>query len=149
MRVDVAVSADIPSLCELLESLFIQEAEFSFDKEVQVRGLKAIIENNDVGDILVVRDGDKVIAMVNLLYTVSTALGARVGILEDMIVSDANRGLGVGSQLLEKALDVAREKGCKRITLLTDHDNEGAHRFYERHGFSLSTMVVFRQLLSD
>jgi len=41
----------------------------------------------------------------------------------------------------------AQEKGCKRMTLLTDHNNEGAHRFYKKHGFDTSTMVVFRKLL--
>ena len=147
MKFEVAKSSDIPALCDLLESLFTQEAEFKSDRDAQVRGLKSVIENNDVGDILVVRDNDHVIAMVNVLYTVSTALGARVGILEDMVVSSAGRGSGVGSKLLERAMEFAKEKGCQRITLLTDHDNEGAHRFYQKHGFSLSTMVAFRKSL--
>ena len=147
MKFEVAKSSDIPALCDLLESLFTQEAEFKSDRDAQVRGLKSVIENNDVGDILVVRDNDHVIAMVNILYTVSTALGARVGILEDMVVSSAGRGSGVGSKLLERAMEFAKEKGCQRITLLTDHDNEGAHRFYQKHGFSLSTMVAFRKSL--
>ena len=147
MKFEVAKSSDIPALCDLLESLFTQEAEFKSDRDAQVRGLKSVIENNDVGDILVVRDNDHVIAMVNVLYTVSTALGARVGILEDMVVSSAGRGSGVGSKLLERAMEFAKEKGCQRITLLTDNDNEGAHRFYQKHGFSLSTMVAFRKSL--
>ena len=145
MKFAVAKSSDIPALCDLLESLFTQEAEFKSDRDAQARGLKSVIENDDVGDILVVRDNDHVIAMVNVLYTVSTALGARVGILEDMVVSSAGRGLGVGSMLLESAMEFAKEKGCQRITLLTDHDNEGAHRFYQKHGFSISTMVAFRK----
>ena len=82
--------------------------------------------------------------MVNLLYTVSTALGSRVAILEDMVVSPKIRGQNVGSSLIEYALDYARKQGCQRITLLTDSDNIAAHRFYERHGFSRSTMVPFR-----
>lgn len=81
------------------------------------------------------------------LQTISTALGARVGILEDIVVSDAVRGSGIGSQLLKQALIFAKEKGCQRITLLTDHDNTLAHTFYQKHGFDLSTMVVFRQSL--
>jgi GNAT superfamily N-acetyltransferase len=149
MKFEVAESSDIPALCDLLESLFNQEAEFKSDRGAQVRGLKSVIENDDVGDILVIRDDDNVIAMVNILYTVSTALGARVGILEDMVVSSAGRGLGVGSKLLERALEFAREKGCRRITLLTDHNNEGAQRFYQKHGFSLSTMMAFRKSLGD
>ena len=147
MKIEVAKVSDIPALCDLLESLFNQEAEFESNQDAQIRGLKSVIENADVGDILVARDNGRVIAMVNILYTISTALGARVGILEDMVVSKARRGSGIGSELLEKALKFAREKGCQRITLLTDHDNDSAQRFYQRHGFSLSTMVVFRKSL--
>lgn len=149
MKIEVAEISDIPALCDLLESLFTQEIEFESDRNAQIRGLKSVIENDDVGDILVVRDNDNIIAMVNVLYTISTALGARVGILEDMVVSTEGRGCGIGGKLLERALEFARDKGCQRITLLTDHDNEGAHRFYRKHGFSLSTMVVFRKLLSS
>jgi GNAT superfamily N-acetyltransferase len=147
MKVEVAESSDIPALCELLDSLFVQETEFESDQDAQIRGLKSVIDNDHVGDILVARDNGHVIAMVNVLYTVSTALGARVGLLEDMIVSSTGRGSGVGGKLLERAIEFAKEKGCQRITLLTDHDNEGAHRFYQKHGFSLSTMVAFRKSL--
>ncbi len=149
MKIEVAVSQDIPSLCDLLESLFTQEAEFKCDRDAQIRGLNFVIKNDHVGDILVVREGDHIIAMVNILYTVSTALGARVGIIEDMVVSSVDRGSGVGSKLLERALEFAKDKGCQRLTLLTDHDNEGAHRFYQKHGFSLSTMVAFRKSLDE
>jgi GNAT superfamily N-acetyltransferase len=148
MKIETAVSSDVPSLCQLLDSLFTQESEFESDSDTQVRGLTSVIENRDVGDILVVRENEKIIAMINILYTVSTALGARVGILEDMVVSSEKRGSGIGSKLLERALEFAKEQGCQRITLLTDHDNEGAHKFYQKHGFSLSTMVAFRKSLS-
>ncbi|MBB1486793.1 GNAT family N-acetyltransferase [Oceanospirillum sediminis] len=140
-------TSDIPVLCNLLESLFSQEAEFKPDRDLQAQGLRSVIENDNVGDILVARDNGNIVAMVNILYTVSTALGARVGILENMVVSDAVRGSGIGSQLLEQALIFAKEKGCQRITLLTDHDNTLAHTFYQKHGFDLSTVVVFRQTL--
>ncbi len=147
MKIEVAETSDIPALCDLLESLFNQEVEFKPDRDLQIKGLKSVIENDDVGDILVVRENKNILAMVNILYTVSTALGARVGILEDMVVSSEGRGSGIGSRLLESALEFAKEKGCQRITLLTDHDNVGAHRFYQKHGFSLSTMVAFRKSL--
>jgi GNAT superfamily N-acetyltransferase len=87
--------------------------------------------------------------MVNLLYTVSTALGDRVALLEDMVVSPNVRGSGVGSRLLEQAIQLARLDGCKRITLLTDRANEPAQRFYQKHGFVSSVMVPLRLSLSE
>ena len=75
------------------------------------------------------RQTGEIVAMVNLLYTVSTALGARVAILEDMVVLSKVRNQGIGSTLLKHAIQFAKEQGCQRISLLTDDDNEGAHRF--------------------
>jgi GNAT superfamily N-acetyltransferase len=144
MEITTAISSDIPQLCLLLDSLFAQEAEFKPDHEAQSLGLSAIIDNAETGDIIVAHDAGQIIGMINLLYTVSTALGARVAILEDMVVSDTYRDKGVGSKLLKYALEFAKSQGCQRVTLLTDEDNVGAHRFYERHNFERSTMVPFR-----
>lgn len=149
MEIRQASSTDIPQLCVLLNSLFTQEAEFSPDTERQAVGLGAIIEGDGIGDILVAVEAGEIIGMVNLLYTISTALGSRVAILEDMIIAPAYRGLGMGSLLLEQAIDFAKNKGCKRITLLTDSDNERAQQFYQKHGFELSSMNAYRLVFNS
>lgn len=130
----------------LLEVLFSQEIEFEPDMEIQREGLEKIISSPAVGDVIVAHDADDIVGMVNLLYTVSTALGGPVAILEDMVVLPKFRGMGIGSKLLERCIAQARLKGCRRITLLTDHSNDGAHRFYQKHGFIRSSMAVFRKL---
>lgn len=147
MEIQTAVGADIPQLCLLLDTLFSQEAEFKPNSQLQALGLGAIIEGDGIGDILVAKQSGQIIGMVNLLYTVSTALGSRVAILEDMVIAPQHRGLGVGSALLKHAIDFARQKGCKRITLLTDNDNEAAHHFYQQHGFTESSMQAYRLFL--
>jgi len=149
MQITLATPSDIPSLCTLLHLLFSQEVEFTPDAVAQSRGLALIINNPDTGHILLAREGDTVAGMVNLLYTVSTALGARVGLLEDMMVAPAFRNSGIGSQLLQHAIAHARQQGCQRITLLSDRNNEAAHRFYQRSGFTLSSMIPLRLSLQD
>lgn len=149
MEISKATLNDIPRLCELLFSLFHQEAEFIPDQQAQERGLSEVIGDSDVGDIFVVRDDGEIVGMVNLLYTVSTALGGRVALLEDMVVASNKRSQGIGSLLIDHAIEFAKERGCMRITLLTDGDNEGAQKFYGRHGFSNSSMTVFRQFFCE
>ncbi|MEI6707163.1 MAG: GNAT family N-acetyltransferase [Methylococcales bacterium] len=148
MVIEKATVEDITELCYLLGILFSQEIEFKADANAQKRGLRAIVTNPDVGVILVARHNDSLVGMVNILFTVSTALGGRVAILEDMIVLPSKRGSGVGSQLLKAAIVTARKNNCQRLTLLTDSDNEIAHRFYEKHGFTRSPMLPFRFVLS-
>ena len=148
MRViEQAKVEDIPALCQLLALLFSQEAEFAPDVAAQHRGLSMIIAQPEVGAVLVLKENGIALGMVNLLFTVSTALGERVALLEDMVVVPQLRGSGAGSDLLSRAVALAREKGCKRITLLTDGDNEAAKRFYARQGFVESPMVPLRLAL--
>lgn len=143
-----ASEMDIPALSDLLSVLFTQEIEFKPNETAQRRGLSTIISNPDIGAILVARDGAHLLAMVNLLFTVSTALGERVAILEDMVVSPTARGSGIGSALLNYAIEFAKNSGAKRITLLTDRDNHPAQHFYLKHGFIASTMVPLRLALT-
>ncbi|MEQ1621021.1 MAG: GNAT family N-acetyltransferase [Methylococcales bacterium] len=147
MKITSATSSDIPALCELLAILFTQEADFKPDHDAQCRGLARIIGNPEVGIILVARQNGRIVGMLNLLYTISTAFGEQVALLEDMIVSPDVRCAGVGSQLLEQAIYLARLNGCKRITLLTDQANEPAQRFYKKHGFGFSAMIPLRLFL--
>ncbi len=148
MYVSVATEADIPALCGLLGELFAQESEFTPDAEAQRRGIARVLADPDAGTVLVAVEDEKVVGMVSLLYTTSTALGAPVALLEDMVVTPAARGRGIGTMLLQGAYQAARMHGCRRITLLTDADNAAAQRFYARHGFQRSPMVPLRIALN-
>lgn len=147
VQLGAATPDDVPVLCTLLGELFAQEAEFRSDPPAHARALQHIIDDPALGAILVARRGEDVVGMVNLLYTVSTALGDRVALLEDMVVSIAARGNGIGSALLDAAIAHAADAGCKRITLLTDPDNIAAQRLYARHGFTRSNMLALRRRL--
>ena len=141
----VAVVEDIDILCELLFELFSQEVEFTPNKEVQQKALKTIITDKNIGDIYVATINEKVVAMVNILYTISTALGNQVAIFEDFIVDKNYRNQGIGENLIDFVFEDLKAKNFSRITLLTDNDNLKAHKFYEKKGFVKSSMVPFRK----
>jgi ribosomal protein S18 acetylase RimI-like enzyme len=56
--------------------------------------------------------------------------------LEDLFVSPEARRGGVGRALVIGALDRARERGCRRVELDTNQDNDRAIALYESVGFS-------------
>jgi len=134
----------VDDLVLLLKSLFTQEAEFCFDAEAQRKGLLAILAAPSVGTIFVIKENEKIVGMVSLLYTVSTALGGRVALLEDMVIEKSSRKKGYGRMLLKACLRYAKENGCLRVTLLTDRDNDVAIAFYESESFRKSPMVPLR-----
>ena len=145
--VRTAVGSDVARCAELLDILFSQEQEFTADVEAQSRALAMIIRNPELGRIFVGECEGVVEGMVMLLFTVSTFLGKKVALLEDMVVAPKWRGKGLGSLLITHAIAFAEREGFGRITLLTDRDNDAAQEFYQAKGFSRSEMVVFRKLL--
>jgi len=145
--VEEAKLSDIEYLVDLLTLLFSQEAEFTPQRDVQYSGLKMILEDHTIGTIFVLKDGDKIIGMVSLLWTISTALGGKVAFLEDMIIKPEYRGKEGGTLLVEHAIAYAKKLTCKRITLLTDTDNHAAQRFYKRLGFQDSLMQPMRLIV--
>jgi GNAT superfamily N-acetyltransferase len=148
LKIESATLDDLPVLMELLFDLFTQEADFVPDRTKQMRGLKLLLEEPNRGRIFVLRSGERIIGMINLLITISTAEGGFVLILEDLVIHSDHRGQGYGSRLLEHALEYARQKKFSRITLLTDHKEEQAHNFYLNHGFLESDMIPMRLRLT-
>ncbi|HAM52422.1 MAG TPA: GNAT family N-acetyltransferase [Nitrospiraceae bacterium] len=140
---------DLAPCIELLGLLFSQEHEFNPNPSVQKRGLEMIIKNPEVGTVFVYERYGVIKGMVVILYTVSTALGEKVALLEDLVVLPNSRGNGIGTSLINYAVGFAINNGCGRITLLTDNDNESAHKLYRRQGFAKSDMVVFRKLIGE
>lgn len=145
-NIETATAGDIPQLVGLLHALFTQEADFHPDPARQARGLAQIIEQPDHGRIFVLREHGEILGMVNVLFSISTALGGPVAWIEDMVVKPGHRGNGIGSALLRHAIDFARDTGLLRLTLLTDTVNSEAQRFYERHGFERSPMLPMRRV---
>lgn len=144
IRIRRAIKTDLPSLCKLLNLLFEQETDFKPDLLKQSRALKLILDQENVGRIFCATHNDKVIAMVNILFTISTAEGGPAAWLEDMIVLPEYRRKHVGEQLLQEAVFEAKTAGCTRITLLTDANNIAGMRFYQKAGFHRSAMVPMR-----
>jgi GNAT superfamily N-acetyltransferase len=144
MLIQKAAIEDIPKLCELLEQLFSLEFEFTPNKELQEKGLKKIIQTKSLGDIFVAIKDEEIVAMVNILYSYSTALGTPVALLEDMIVDKNHRGEQIATRMIEYIKSHLKENGFKRVTLLTDSDNKSAQKFYEKIGFKRSSMLPYR-----
>ena len=136
---------DVPALAGLLEELFASETEFEADRATQEEALRQLLSDPGDSAVFVARRAGRVVGMVSLLAQVSTVLGGPTYVLEDMVVTLAERDRGVGGQLLDHALAYADATGARRVTLLTDADNDSAHRFYARRGFTRSSMVVLRR----
>ncbi|MEO5719086.1 MAG: GNAT family N-acetyltransferase [Chthoniobacterales bacterium] len=145
--IEAAISEDLDELSSLLGELFSEESDFRPDKAKQLRGLRLIFEQPNRGRVFVLRRDRTIVGMMNLLFTISTAEGGFVLLLEDLVVHREHRGHGYGSMLLDYAIEFARQKNFRRITLLTDRPELRSQSFFRKHGFYESPMLPMRLLL--
>lgn len=146
--VEMATMDDLPALTELVMELFSMSAgDFQPQKEVQERGLRLILEEPSRGRIAVVRNKDQIFGMVNMLFTISTARGGFVILMEDVVIHPDHRGQGFGTMLVEHVIEFAKQKKFLRITLLTDKISAESQDFFRKRGFDYSHMIPMRRLI--
>jgi len=64
--------------------------------------------------------------------------GATRSIIEGVRVHTDERGSGLGTRLIQWAIDESRRQNCQLVQLTSDTTRTDAHRFYERLGFTAS-----------
>jgi len=146
-RVEPATIEDLPALTELVMELFAVSGDFTPDRATQERGLQLVLEQPSRGRIFVVRNKDRIFGMVNLLFTISTARGGFVILMEDVVIHPQHRGQGYGSMLLRYVIEFAKQKQFKRITLLTDRISAESQAFFQKNGFDYSNMIPMRRII--
>ncbi|GAA3393413.1 GNAT family N-acetyltransferase [Streptomyces roseoviridis] len=64
--------------------------------------------------------------------------GTTRSIIEGVRIHAEERGSGLGTRLIEWAVEESRTQGCRLVQLTSDVTRTDAHRFYERLGFEPS-----------
>ncbi|KAA6220738.1 GNAT family N-acetyltransferase [Streptomyces albofaciens JCM 4342] len=72
--------------------------------------------------------------------------GSSRSIIEAVRIHSDERGNGLGTRLIEWAVDESRALGCRLVQLTSDATRIDAHRFYERLGFEASHLGFKLQL---
>ncbi len=145
--VETATIDDLQPLTELVMELLANSGDFTPDRAQQERGLRLILEQPNRGRIFVLRNREKIFGMVNLLFTISTARGGFVILMEDVVIHPDHRGQGYGSMLIKHVFDFAEKKDFRRITLLTDKISGDSQTFFIKHGFEYSNMIPMRKII--
>ena len=73
------------------------------------------------------------------------SLRGPAGVLHDIVVDPAHRGLGIGRMLLEATLAALEARRAPRVVLSTAARNEAAHRLFEAAGFRRTMIEMTRE----
>jgi ribosomal protein S18 acetylase RimI-like enzyme len=106
--------------------------------------LAEIVSSRDSVLYLARIDGRIVGSLTLAFYRIPTGLKAWI---EDVVVDESARGQGVGEALNTTAIDEARRRGAKNVSLTSRASRESANRLYQRLGFKPSDTNLYRLAL--
>jgi ribosomal protein S18 acetylase RimI-like enzyme len=147
MTIRAAEANDMDALVSLLAELFQIEEDFQINPAKQRAGLKLLLNSIHAKIIVAENAKNQIVAMCSLQIVISTAEGAKVGLVEDVIVSAAYRGQGIGKKLLEFLQEWAMQHDLKRLQLLADKNNQPALGFYAQQNWQTTQLIGLRKLL--
>jgi GNAT superfamily N-acetyltransferase len=133
MRIDVASSVDVEAVVALLASQF-EEHGIALSLDELAEAVRVLIADERRGTVLVAH-GPEPIGVAALAYTWTLEHGGLVAWLDELFVVPQHRDRGVGQALLRRAVDVARESGCRAVELEVDADHARVEQLYQREGF--------------
>lgn len=86
-------------------------------------------------------DGRILGSMTLVVFRIPTGVRAWI---EDVVVDESARGMGVGESLNREALALAVRLGARTVDLTSRPSREAANRLYQRLGFVLRETNVYR-----
>lgn len=144
---DAAIK-DIEGMLPLLEQLFAIEADFTFDRKTQSRGLSMMLDGCGKHRAIKVADvKGRIIGMCTAQTRISTARGAVCATVEDLVVDKDYRNRGIGSRLLAAVQDWAGLRGIPYLSLLADKNNTPGLTFYKRLDWETTDLICLGKAL--
>lgn len=133
---------DFPEIFPLLKQLW-PDKEFSEEK------LNGIFEKglyNSHQAYLVAKYEGKIVGFVSLVIKDSLWDEGKLGHINELVVDRFHRNKGIGKDLLEEIIKVAKEKSCKRVELDSAFRRKEAHLFYKSQGFEKCNFLFSKKI---
>ena len=139
MTVEVVVADKVDD--ELVAAFASLIPQLSSSSPPTAEQLAEIVASPDSVLYLARLDGRIVGSLTLAFYRIPTGLKAWI---EDVVVDGSARGQGVGEGLNTAAVDEARRRGAKNVSLTSRASRESANRLYQRLGFEPYETNVYR-----
>jgi len=131
-QIRLAGKEDFDDVCRLMCQLFNPEynAPVTLMEDIYLANL-----SDDKKAYYLTESSGEVNGLCSITYDLRLSTLGKVMVIDEMVVDEKLRGMGIGAALVNGMMQVAKENGCAGIELSSSLQREGAHRFYEKHGF--------------
>jgi GNAT superfamily N-acetyltransferase len=139
LEIRPATRDDVPAIVGMLaDDPLGAQRESPDDLEPYLAALERLSSDPNQHLVVATRE-DRVVGTLQLTIVPGLSRrGATRSIIEGVRIHTDERGGGLGSRLIEWAIEESRRQRCQLVQLTSDNTRTDAHRFYERLGFTAS-----------
>ena len=139
LEIRAAVTEDIPAIVGMLaDDPLGSQRESPDDLTPYLAALERLAADPNQHLVVAVREGRVVGTLQLTIVPGLSRKGATRSIIEAVRIHGDERGSGLGTQLIEWAIDESRRQDCQLVQLTSDVTRTDAHRFYRALGFAQS-----------
>jgi GNAT superfamily N-acetyltransferase len=134
--------ADQEALCHLYRQL--NPADPPWPKEAAATdALATVLEHDGISILICEVAGIAVSTCMLVICPTFSRLGRPFALIENVVTDREQRRRGYGRQVVGQAIEIAQQRGCYRVTLMTGSRREETLRFYEAAGLRRNTKTAF------
>jgi GNAT superfamily N-acetyltransferase len=139
LEIRAAVADDLPAIVAMLaDDPLGAQRESPDDLAPYLSALERLRRDPNQHLVVAVRGEDVVGTLQLTVVPGLSRKGATRSIIEAVRIHADERGSGLGTELIEWAIQESRRQDCRLVQLTSDVSRTDAHRFYERLGFESS-----------
>ncbi|MGW7263079.1 N-acetyltransferase family protein [Streptomyces sp. NPDC054842] len=139
LEIRPAAADDVPAMVAMLaDDPLGAQRESPDDLTPYLAALERLSADPNQHLVVAVREGRVVGTLQLTIVPGLSRRGATRSIIEGVRVHADERGNGLGTQLIEWAIEESRRQDCQLVQLTSDVTRTDARRFYERIGFTAS-----------
>ncbi|WP_031484701.1 GNAT family N-acetyltransferase [Streptomyces bicolor] len=139
LEIRPAVADDIPAIVAMLaDDPLGAQRESPDDLSPYMAALERLSSDPNQHLVVAVRESRVVGTLQLTVIPGLSRRGSTRSIIEAVRIHADERGSGLGTQLIEWAIEESRRQNCQLVQLTSDKSRTDAHRFYERLGFTAS-----------
>lgn len=129
-------------------SLLIRELGYVISPQ-QLRQKLIAVQDSKTDRVLVAVSGEALLGCISLHAMPLFHAEGNLGRITALVVSEQQRGEGIGHALILQAHQWFETALCPRFEVISGDQRERAHRFYERHGYARQGQRLLRKSLLE
>ena len=138
--------SDLDALLDLLEQ-FAREAGAALPRQHLKAGLVPMLQGIDLGEIWVLENTQELIGYLVIGWGWGIESGGKEALIDEVFIKPSHRNQGHGRQLVEHALDHAKQQGARTVFLETEKSNPDSRKLYVDLGFEIEESIWLRKAL--